>query len=55
MFALLFGVGVALLDQRYRERVFPPDVVDCFICFVGINLCPSKPTRFLVSENQLTD
>ena len=27
-----------VVDDRYRARVFPADVVDCFICFVAGNL-----------------
>jgi hypothetical protein len=50
IFALLFGVGVALLmivvDDRYREGVFPGDVVNCFICFAAGNLWRRNQPRF---------
>ena len=53
------GVSLGARSSRvshhsYRGRVFPGDVANCFICFVGGNLCPPKPTRFFVPNTNLT-
>jgi hypothetical protein len=41
IFSLLCGVGVRSGNHGFNGSVFPGDVVDCFICFVGLRFSMS--------------
>ena len=46
IFVLLFcRIRYGVDECGYRDRVFPPDVVECFICFVGLRVSARPVVR----------